>query len=125
MDKDLIYQTNDLCTELKKTYDSRVILKYPKEIQQIFFSVSKKKRKKHVGNKILISLINNLKFPTIQPVVDYLTGPDDIIKMTSSPNKYNKVIYLFGEKSHSSLTGCKVHINSTKVQDYLLKLFCL
>jgi hypothetical protein len=114
----------EICLELHRTYDARILLKYPRNIQNIFLSVAGKNYNKLKGNKVLLSLINMLNSPSKQPVTDYLSGPDEIIKMSSS--RYDKTIYLFGESSHSSLSGCHkfpMLKKQVKVGDYLNDLF--
>ena len=114
----------EICLELHRTYDARVLLKYPRNIKNIFLSVAAKNYNKLKGNRILLSLINMLNSPSKQPVTDYLSGPDEIIKMGSST--YDKTIYLFGESSHSSLSGCNkfpMLKKQVKVEDYLKDLF--
>jgi hypothetical protein len=114
----------EICLELHRTYDARVLLKYPKYIQNMFLSIAGKNYNKLKGNKVLLSLINMLNYPNKQPITDYLSGPDEIIKMGSS--RYDKTIYLFGENLHSSLSGCHkfpMLKKQVKVEDYLKDLF--
>jgi hypothetical protein len=121
---------NNLCEILNKTYNAYYLNKYP-QIKDIFIETmdlyQKSPHKFPKTNKTFMSLLYNLLNPEYQPVVDYITGPGIISKYES--NKYNKVIYLFGENDHSNTTGClqssvdlygKKHMS---IEKYLHKLF--
>jgi hypothetical protein len=90
------------------------------------YYIYKKKSSSQINkNSTLISLVNNLKYPTNQQV-DYINGPTHLSKWESS--KYNKTIYLLGENDHRNIYGCKNNINlqdkkHIDITDYLLNLF--
>ena len=117
---DIVDDCNNACDELHSTYNAGLILKYKKEIRNMFISTAK--HNKETGNMKLIKLINNLSEPMNK--VDFLSGPDLFLKMKS--RKYNKTIYLLGEKTHSNDSYCKsIPTNKThmRIQDFLLELF--
>jgi hypothetical protein len=130
----MLKQSNTLCKDLHKTYNTYLLNNYPK-LKDIFIEVrdlyEKNPLKFKKANKILMSLIYNLVNPEKIPIVDYITGPGEISKWESK--KYNKIIYIFGENDHSNITGCslankndQVNLSGKKhmyIQDYLLKLF--
>jgi hypothetical protein len=123
-------QANDLCSILNETYNSNCLEKYP-TIKDIFFNVrdlyEKNPEKFPNANKTFMSLVYNLKNPEEQPMVDYITGPAEISKWESE--KYNKVIYVFGEDEHNNKTGCiqsKINLHRKKhmkIEKYLPDLF--
>ena len=123
-------QANDLCSILNETYNANCLEKYP-TIRDIFFNVrylyEKNPEKFPKANKTFMSLVYNLKNPEEQPIVDYITGPAEISKWESE--KYNKVIYVFGEDDHTNNTGCiqsKINLHRKKhmkIEKYLPDLF--
>jgi len=127
----LLSQSEQLCTQLQQNYDARIINSYPPKLQRIIFDIVSKYGK--TGNKnprinhTLISLINNLQYPMIQPITQYISGPGVISKWES----LNKIIYLFGENSHSDRPECAEQINiwgkgsdfHMNIINYFLQLF--
>jgi hypothetical protein len=123
-------KTNEICRVLKETYNTNLLRSY-EQIEDIFFDVrdlyEENPNRFPNANKTLLSLIYNLANPENQPNVKYITGPGEISKWESI--KYNKIIYIFGEKDHSNGSGCviegvnmkgKKHMN---IEKYLLELF--
>jgi hypothetical protein len=110
----MLKQTNELCKELKNTYDSNVLKKYPISLQKLFIDTSKKKQ------TILSTLVNNLS--KTKPNIKFITGPGECKKYI----KDNKTIYIFGENDHSSKDGCFKYFNTRPnmtIEKYLEKLF--
>lgn len=99
----------DFCKSLHDTYDTNMLKRLPKNEQDFFYAASKYSGKDE-GFSTLKYLITNgvdKKMPTPKAI----TGPYTLSYHTSK--KYNKKIYIFGEK-HGYEGNCKDQCKNTK-----------
>lgn len=121
----MLSRTNSICSLLEKTYNA-TILESNIDVKNIFMELintyQENIQEYPKANKSLISLIDNLTFQE-QPIVDYITGPAELSKWKS--DKYNKIIYMFGEDNHSNTYGCVESTTKkyTNIQTYLIDVF--
>ena len=114
----------NLCKELKATYDTNILDNESDVVQQEFRDVSLENRNitTNNGRKVLMKLISNHYDEIKKPTAEFIGGPKTL-SIHWHP-LYKKMIYIFGEW-HSNNTDCdnfKEDGNSILIEDYLYNL---
>ena len=114
---------DNVCMELKKTYNANILKKYSPEIQETFKIICNlcKDSNRRGLNKNLVKLINNLQYPPkpSKYLTKFITGPGEITRLKHPTLPQD--IYLFGEKDHTNKYSCLQ--NDIKIEKYLQQLF--
>ena len=107
----------NLCKDLKATYDTNILDIESDDIQKEFLNVSLE-NKETKGRKVLMKLICNHYDEMVRankPIADFIGGPKTL-SIHWHP-VYKKMIYIFGEW-HSNTTDCEEDSNSSLIEDY-------
>ena len=117
----------ELCKDLKTTYDTNILDNESDDVQQEFLNVSLQNRNN--GRKVLMKLICNHYDEMVQkPTAEFIGGPKTLT-IHWHPG-YKKMIYIFGEWRHTNgITDCekfkedgKQDSNTILIEDYLYNL---
>lgn len=114
----------NICSNLLKNYDARILLQEPLEIQQFINDTVKYLVDNNIApqqlNKVLVQVIYNL-YNKVQPDALYINGPFSMSEQTS--DTYNKKIYIFGEY-HGQEQQCDSKLDGVySINNYLRDLF--
>ena len=91
----------DLCEKLCKFYNTNFLDDQPEEIQHKFLFASLDNQGKGVGKQTLMNIIINHYLNTQKPIPLFISGPSNVTFHWS--NKYEKMIYIFGENYSNSI----------------------
>ena len=115
----------NLCKELRYTYDTNILDNEDEIVQDEFLKVSRENRDNttNPGRKVLMQLICNHYDKSVKkPTAEFIGGPCTL-SIHWHPG-FKKMIYIFGE-SHANITDCdkfKKDANTILIEDYLYNL---
>ena len=115
----------ELCKELRNTYDTNILDSQSENVQKEFLDVSLKNRNNttNPGKKVLMELIcNHYSKRVKKPIVEFIGGPKTLTIHWHPV--YKKIIYIFGEW-HANNMDCKTFKKdalTVPAEDYLYDL---
>jgi len=123
---DIVREMSLVNTNLVTTYNTNIINTFPPNIKKIYKTIAESQSSEYdpefsSKNTTLIKLIKN-NFKISKPLADFISGPYTLTYHTSK--KYNKNIYVFGER-HGFKNNCDpLNIpNTMSIVEYLKQLF--